>query len=48
MAKGPNLANEQQGRIKFPVLPDLFKAKGLRHLNMLCLSHSEYKPLPLL
>ena len=33
MAKGPDLANDQQGRIKIPVLPDLFKAKGVRHLT---------------
>ena len=27
MTKDPNLANDQHGRIKIPVLPDLFKAK---------------------
>ena len=48
MAKGPNQNNDQQGRIKIPVLPDLFKAKGVRHLNMLCLANTEKKRLPLL
>ena len=48
MPKGPNLANDQQGRIKIPVLPDLFKAKGVRHLNMLCLANTEKKRVPLL
>ena len=33
MAKGPNLVNDQQGRIKIKVLPDLFEAKGVRHLT---------------
>ena len=47
MAKGPNLANDQQGRIKIPVLPDLFKATVVRHLNMLCLANTEKKPLSL-
>ena len=36
MAKGPNLANDQQSRIKIPVPPDLFKAKTVRHSNILC------------
>ena len=48
MAKGPNLTNNQQGRIKIRVLPDLFKTKGLRHLNMLRLANTEKKRLPLL
>ena len=47
MEKGPNLANDEQGRIKIPVLPDLFKATGERHLNMLCLANTEKKRLPL-
>ena len=47
MVKGTNLANDQQGRIKIPVLPDLFKAKSVRHLNMLCLANTEKKRLPL-
>ena len=47
MAKCPNLANDQQGRIKIRVLPDFFKAKGVRHLNMLCLANTEKKRLPL-
>ena len=38
MAEGPNLFNDKQGRIKIPILPDLFQAKGVRHLNMLCFS----------
>ena len=41
MAIGPNLSNDQQGRIKMPVLPDLFQAKFVRHLNMLCLANTE-------
>ena len=41
MAKGPNLSNNQQGRIKIPVLPGLFQAKGVRPLNMLCLANTE-------
>ena len=48
MTKGPNLANDQQARIKIPILPDLFKAKGVRHFNMLCLANTEKKRLPLL
>ena len=48
MAKGPNLPNDQQGGIKILVLPDLFQAKGVRHLNMLCLVNTEYKRLPML
>ena len=48
MTKGPNLANDQQGRIKISVLPDLFKAKGVGHLNMLRLANTEEKRLPLL
>ena len=48
MAKGPKVANDQQGRIKIPVLPDLFKAKGMRYLNILCLANSEKKRPPLL
>ena len=47
MTKGPNTANDQQSRIKIPVLPDLLKAKGVRHLNMLCLANTEKKRLPL-
>ena len=47
MTKSPNLANDQQGRIKIPVLPDLFKATVVRHLNMLCLANTEKKPLSL-
>ena len=43
MAKGPNLANDPQGRIKIPVLPDLLKAKSVRHLNMPCLANTEKK-----
>ena len=39
MAKGSNLSNDQQGRIKIPGLPWLFQAKGVRHLNMLCLDN---------
>ena len=41
MAKGPNLSNDQQSRIKIPVLPGLFQAKGVRPLNMLCLANTE-------
>ena len=41
MAKGPILSNEQQGRIKIPVRPGLIQAKGVRHLNMLCLANIE-------
>ena len=48
MTKGPNLANDQQGRINIPVLLDLFEAKGVRHLNMLRLANTEKKRLPLL
>ena len=48
MAKAPNLANDQQGRIKIPVLPDLFKTKCVRHLNMLCLANTEKKRLQFL
>ena len=48
MTKGPNLANDQQGRIKISVLPDLFKAKGVRNLNMFCLANTEKKRLSLL
>ena len=48
MAKASNLANDQQGRIKIPILPDLFKAKVVRYLNMLCLANTEKKGLPLL
>ena len=48
MTKSPNLANDQQGRIKIPVLPDLCKAKGVGHLNMLRLINTEKKRLPLL
>ena len=43
MIKGPNTANDQQSRIKIPVLPDLLKAKGVRHLNMLRLANTEKK-----
>ena len=35
MAEGPNLFNDKWERIKIPVLPDLFQAKCVRHLNML-------------
>ena len=38
MAEGLNLFNDKQGRIKIPVRPDLFQAKCVRHLNMLCFS----------
>ena len=48
MTKGPNLANGQQGRIKISALPDFFKSKGVRYLNMLCLAHTGKKRLPLL
>ena len=41
MAKGPNLFNDKYGRIKIPVLPELFQAKSVRHLNMLCLANTE-------
>ena len=47
MTKDPNLSDDQQGRIKIPVLPDLFKAKVVRHLNMLRLVNIEKKRLPL-
>ena len=47
MAKGPNLANDQQGRIKIPVLPDLFKATDTRHLNKFSLDNTDKKRLPL-
>ena len=40
-SNGPNLANDQQRRIKITVLPDLFKAKGVRHLNMLRSANTE-------
>ena len=48
MVKGPNLANDQQGRSKIPVLSDFFKAKGVRHLNMLRLANTAKKRVPLL
>ena len=48
VTKGPNLANDQQGKIKIPVLPDLFKAKCLRRFKMLRLANTEKKRLPLL
>ena len=48
MTKGPNLANDQQGKIKIPVLPDLFKAKCLRRFKMFRLANNEKKRLPLL
>ena len=48
MTKSPNLANDQQARIKIPILPDLFKTKGVRHFNMLCLANTEKKGLALL
>ena len=48
MTKGSNLANDQQRKIKIPALPDLFKTKGVRHLNMLRLANTEKKRLPLL
>ena len=43
MAKGPNLSNDQQGRIKIPVLPFFFffQTKGVRPLNMFCLANTE-------
>ena len=41
MAKGPNLFDDQQGRIKIPVLAEFFQAKGVRHLNMICLVNTE-------
>ena len=41
MEKGPNLSNDQQGRIKIPVFPDLFQAKCVGHLNMLCVANTE-------
>ena len=41
MAKGPNLFDDEQGRIKIPVLPELFQAKGVRHLNLICLANTE-------
>ena len=47
MTKDPNLSDDQQGRIKISVLPDLFKAKVVRHLNMLRLVNIEKKRLPL-
>ena len=46
--KGPNLANDQRGKIKIPVLPDFLKAKGVRHLNMFHLANTEKKRLSLL
>ena len=48
MTKGPNLANDQQGEIKIPVLTDLFKANGVRHSSMLCLVNTEKRRLTLL
>ena len=47
-SKSPNPADDQQGRIKIPVLPDLYKAKSVRHLNMLRLVNTEKKCLPFL
>ena len=41
MTKDPNLTNDQQGKIKIPVPPDLFKAKCVRHLNMVRLANTE-------
>ena len=47
MIKSLNQANDQQGRIKTLVLQDLFKAKDVKHLNMLRLASTEKKRLPL-
>ena len=48
MTKGSNLDNDQQRKIKTPALSDLFKTKGVRHLNMLRLANTEKKCLLLL
>ena len=43
MAKDPNMSNDMQGRIKIPVLTDLFRTEDVGHLNMLCVANTEYK-----